>query len=266
LGNRTDGQRTQVAGLRSPPTSDITLPCISAASRSARPLPRGFSGHVAHPSRSILQRLTNRFRIDALLVAFQKEFCVNRSVGSDDERARVGNPFDTFRRFPIKDPVSIDGFAAGIRKQRVGDGVFRGEPAENGHGIVADRHHLTAGRFQFLQVGLQLDQLLLAEGSPIRRTEKDQRDGPFLDQGLERDVMVRLIFQGKRRRFFADGQSGVFGSRRFRRARCLCQKKPKKGDRDSDQFHVREDSPAGEARKVTSESEVRAALDIGRHL
>src|SRR5262249_53258423 len=27
--------------------------CISAASRIARPLPRGFTGHVAHPSRSI---------------------------------------------------------------------------------------------------------------------------------------------------------------------------------------------------------------------
>src|SRR6266496_3917925 len=27
--------------------------CISAASRSARPLPRGFTGHVAHPVRSI---------------------------------------------------------------------------------------------------------------------------------------------------------------------------------------------------------------------
>ena len=82
--------------------------------------------------------------------------------------------------------------------------MFRGEPAENGHGIVADRHHLTAGRFQFLKVGLQLDQLLLAKGSPIRRSEKDQRDRPFLEQGIERDVVVRLIFQGKRRRFFSD--------------------------------------------------------------
>jgi len=199
-----------------------------------------------------LQRLTNRFRIDALLVAFQKEFRANRSVGSDDERARVGNPFDTFRRFPIKNPVSIDGFAAAIGKQRVGNRVFRGEPAEDGRGIVTNRDDLTAGRFQFFQVGLQLDQLLLTEGSPIRRSEKDQSDGPFLEQGLERDVVVRLIFQGKRRRFFSDGQSGVFGSRRFRRARCLCQKKPKKGDRGSDQFHAREDSAAGEARKVTS--------------
>jgi len=31
--------------------------CISAASRSTRPLPRGFTGHVAHPSRSIETRL-----------------------------------------------------------------------------------------------------------------------------------------------------------------------------------------------------------------
>jgi hypothetical protein len=116
--------------------------------------------------------------------------------------------------------------------------VFRGESAENGRGIVANRHDLTAGRFQFFQVGLQLDQLLLAEWSPIRRSEKDQRDRPFLEQGIERDILVRLIFQGKRRRFFSDGQSRVFGSRRFRRARCLCQKKPKKGDRGSDQFHA----------------------------
>jgi hypothetical protein len=37
--------------------SPQSLHCISAASRSARPLPRGFSGHVAHPSRSIVSRL-----------------------------------------------------------------------------------------------------------------------------------------------------------------------------------------------------------------
>ena len=124
--------------------------------------------------------------------------------------------------------------------------MFRSEPAENGRRIVANGHDLTAGRFQFLQVGLQLDQLLLAKGSPIRRSEKDQRDRPFLEQGIERDVVVRLIFQGKRRRFFSDGHSGVFGSRRFRRARCLCQKKTKKSDRGSDQFHARENSVPGE--------------------
>jgi hypothetical protein len=126
--------------------------------------------------------------------------------------------------------------------------VFRGEPAENGRGIVANGHDLTAGRFQFLQVGLQLDQLLLAKGSPIRRSKKDQRDRPFLEQRIERDVAVRLIFQGKRRGLFSDGQSGLLGSRRFRRARCLCQKKPgdRKCDRGSDQFHARENSVPGE--------------------
>ena len=122
--------------------------------------------------------------------------------------------------------------------------MFRGESAENGRRIVANRHDLTAGCFQFFQVGLQLDQLLLAEWSPIRRSEKDQRDRPFLEQGIERDILVRLIFQGKRRRFFAHGQTGVFGSRRFRGGRCLRQKQStdRKSDRGEDQFHAREDN------------------------
>ena len=53
--------------------------CISVGSLSARPLPRGFTGHVAHPSRSIRRLCTNidprrsrgmcerrRWRFDAL--------------------------------------------------------------------------------------------------------------------------------------------------------------------------------------------------------
>lgn len=57
--------------------------------------------------------------------------------------------------------------------------MFGGESVENRRGIVANGDYLTVDRSQ---VVLQLDQLLLAKGSPIRRAEKDQGDWAIFEQ------------------------------------------------------------------------------------
>jgi hypothetical protein len=88
---------------------------------------------------------------------------------------------------------------------------------------------------------LQLDQLLLAEGSPLRRAKENQRDRTFLEERLKREVAVRLILKREQWRFFSDGWSGVFWWRGFRRTRRLCQKKSGNGESqgESDQFHAK---------------------------
>ena len=204
--------------------------------------------HRPRTSFSVLQRLTNRLGIDTLLVALQEEFCPDHPIGSDNERARVRDAFATSLCFPVKNPVGLDGFAAGVGEQRVGDRVFRGEPAENFRGIVTNGHDLTAGRFQFLQAGLQLDQLLLAKGSPLRRPKKDQRHRPFLEQRLERDVAVRLIFESKQRRFFPTAKPVCSGAAGSAALAVWARKNPEteRASGESDQFHAREDSvPSG---------------------
>ena len=52
-------------------------------------------------------------------------------------------------------------------------------------GIVTDGDNLNAGSLDLLQVALQLDQLLLAKGSPTRRAEKDQGDVAFLQKLIQ---------------------------------------------------------------------------------
>jgi hypothetical protein len=199
-----------------------------------------FAGSDVRPSFCVLQSLTDRLGIDTLLVPFQEEFCADDTIGFDDKRAGVGNALSATLCFAVKNPVRLNGLAAGIGKQRVGDRMFRGEPVENGRGIVANGHDLTAGRFQFFQAGLQLDQLLLAEGSPICRTEKDQRHRTFLEKRFERDVVVRLIFKSEQWRLFSNGQSGMFWRGGLRRIRRQCQENPGNGESrgESDQFHV----------------------------
>ena len=102
------------------------------------------------------------------MVAFQKQLGEDDPVGSDDERARVWDAGHTLRGLSITDTVGLDGLATDVGQQWVGDRAFGGEAAEDRCGVVTDGHNLTAGLFDFLELGLQLDQLRLAEGSPGR--------------------------------------------------------------------------------------------------
>jgi hypothetical protein len=62
------------------------------------------------------------------------------------------------------------------------------------YGIIADSRQAEAPRLQGFSAVLQLDQLALAEGSPIRRAVKDKHSSAGstdLFEGLERAVLVR---------------------------------------------------------------------------
>ena len=123
----------------------------------------------------VLQRLNHRFGAGAFFVAFQEKFGANHAVGSDNIGAGVGNAARASGCFFVANAVGVDRLAARVGEQRIRDRFFRRELLQDFRGIVADGYHLPAGCLNLIQIGLQLNQLPLAEGSPLGRSEKYQR-------------------------------------------------------------------------------------------
>jgi hypothetical protein len=144
------------------------------------------------------------------LVAVLEQFRPNDAVTIYQECAGV---WDTVP-LRIADPVGFDRPAAGVGQQRERDVAPAGEVGQGVSGVVADGDKFETRIRDLLQVGLQLDQLLLAERSPPRRAEKDNRHGPFLPQLVERLFDTRLVLEREGRRSGADRQTRLgFGRR-----------------------------------------------------
>ncbi len=175
----------------------------------------------------------------AFFVAFEEKFCPDDALGIDDESAGVRNAAESLWRLFVANTISINRLAAGVREKRICDGVVRGKSFECGSGIIADSRELAAGRFDFLQVCLQLDQLLFAIGSPIRRAVEDQRHRAFLKQRLEGNIAVVLVFECEGRSFLANAQAGLFGRGSFDRECDRRKKEPAGYERcgELDCFH-----------------------------
>jgi hypothetical protein len=137
------------------------------------------------------------------LVAVLEQFRPNNAVTIDQECAGV---WDTVP-LRIADPVSFDRPVAGVGQQRVRDVALAGEVGQGISGVVADGDKFDTGIGDLRQVGLQLDQLLLAERSPPRRAKKDNRHGPFLPQLVERLFGPRLVLEREGRCSGADRQT-----------------------------------------------------------
>src|SRR2546430_7391 len=180
----------------------------SSAWRSASPVISTDSGGSLP---GVLEGLDECFGRVPFLVSFEEKLRTDDALGIDNERARVRNAAPAFGRFLVANAVGVDGLAAGVGEEWIADGAVRGEAFEDGWRIVADGHKLAAGRLDFLQAGLQLDQLHLAVGSPIRRAVKDQCHRAFLEQRLEGNVAVVLVFEREGWRFLSDGQTDFSG-------------------------------------------------------
>ncbi len=118
----------------------------------------------------------------AFLVAFKENLRSDNAVFRDNERTGIWDTAHGFRGVLVANTVSIDRLAAGVGQERVSDGASCREPFEDIGGIVTDSYNLATGPIDFLKVRLQLDQLLFAVGSPIRRAIKNQRHGALLEQ------------------------------------------------------------------------------------
>ena len=124
----------------------------------------------------------------------------------------------------VADAVGVDGLAAFVGEKQVGDAVLFGIALDRIDGVVADGNERDSRGFNFFDVFLQLDQLPLAVGSPIGRSEKRQRDGSFfreVAQGVLGAVEVGECEVGG---FLAHFDSSYFLGRPFvLRERAACE-------------------------------------------
>jgi hypothetical protein len=105
----------------------------------------------------------------------------------DQHRAGVGHPV------PVFNVKLSNRFAVHVRQQRECDLLFFRKLFQYVHLVVADTNQLNSCFFEFLDVVLQLNQMLFAEGSPVRGPVKDQSHGIRFRKLTNRDFVAVLI-------------------------------------------------------------------------
>ena len=103
-----------------------------------------------------------------LAISFLKELCPDSTLPIDQVGARM-------RQAVAKmDAERADRFAAFVGQEWETDSGRLGEVPQHVDGVVTDAHDLSARGLDRSDILLQLDQLLLAERSPIGRAIEDQ--------------------------------------------------------------------------------------------
>jgi hypothetical protein len=100
-------------------------------------------------------------------------------------------------RFFIEDVVGTYDLRVRIRKQRIGDMVSVREILECPDGIIADGRNTKSLLPDGVQIPFQLNELDLAERSPVRRTEEYEHGALRAHDGFESLVAAFLVLRGK---------------------------------------------------------------------
>jgi hypothetical protein len=112
-------------------------------------------------------------------------------------------------RFFIEDVVGSYDLRVRIREQRIGDMLPIRETLEGADGIITDGRYTESLLPDRVQTLFQLDELDLAEGSPIRGTEEHEH-GPFrAHDGFESLLPALLVPGGKRGYLLAHVRPGL---------------------------------------------------------
>lgn len=129
-------------------------------------------------------------------IAIEERFTAYHTLTIDDDGSGIGNAQELALGFFVGQSVVRDGSVIGIRKQGELNFVFLGEFVENFDRVVADANDLNVCFLELVRGLMQLNQLLNAERSPIRRAEEDQGDFlPFLDELVEGSFFSVLILE-----------------------------------------------------------------------
>jgi len=156
----------------------------------------------------------------ALLVAFEEELGADNAVFVDEVRAGVGHAFETSRAHflsvhgRVADAVGVDGLAAFVGQEREVNVVLVRKALQCFDGVVADADEFDVCRFDFRFIGVQLNQLPLAVGSPIGGTVKDEGDKAVgIEEAFKGVFLAVLILEREGERLVADfdGALHVFG-------------------------------------------------------
>src|SRR5206468_5323065 len=100
-----------------------------------------------------------------------------------------------FRHGRVENPVPLDGGRARIRQQRERDAAPLRKVGQDGHRIVANGSQRETLTLQFRHTALQLHELRLAIGSPVRRSEEYEHEPLGPRQRRQRPRLSLLIEQ-----------------------------------------------------------------------
>ncbi len=116
------------------------------------------------------------------LITFVPELGADDTFPVDQEGHRVGHAGCPTFGVDIQNLVILYGGTCRISEQIKCDAALLREAVEHFDRIIADADQLKPGRLDLPITGLQLDQLLLAIGSPVSRPEEHQRHRTLLKQ------------------------------------------------------------------------------------
>jgi hypothetical protein len=136
---------------------------------------------------------------DAFLIVILKVLGYDPPVRIDDIYARIRNTVGRRTRLCrfVENVVGAYDLRVRIREQRIRDVLPVRETLENADRVIADGRYTEPLLPDRVQMLFQLDELDLAERSPIRRTEEHQH-GPFrAHDGFESLVPALLVRRGK---------------------------------------------------------------------
>lgn len=139
----------------------------------------GSLGHVQG-----FDRFDKQIVVVAFDVTLKEQLRADDALGVDQIRPGIRNPLVSRSGLAagVEDAVSVDRLASRVREQSKRDALGLGISFQSIDRIVADADDLRARGLDGLKIFLQLNQLPLAEGSPIGRAEKNQRDIAFGEQ------------------------------------------------------------------------------------
>ena len=142
----------------------------------------------------------------ALLVAFEEELGADDAVFVDEVRSRMRDASEIFgAKLPavhlrVANAEGVDEIAAFVGQKRELDAVLVREIFQDFDGVVADGCEVDVGFVELGFIGVQLNQLPLAVGSPIGgAVEHESNVTVGIEQGLQRAVFAVLIFEAKSR-------------------------------------------------------------------
>ena len=122
-----------------------------------------------------------------------EESLLDDAVGIDEEISGPRKAFLHTGSFVVEDTVFLDDFRVRIGEERIGDVMAAGEKFQNFLGIVADGGQPEPLLLKSRHRALQLNQLPLAKGSPIRGTEEEKHGPVRALQGFERLDVAEFV-------------------------------------------------------------------------
>lgn len=155
--------------------------------------------------------------IVALAKPVDEELGSDHPLGVEHQGAGVGDPYVL-----VLEAVGADRGAALVRQQGKGDRLLGGVTGQSLDRVVADGDEGEAGGSKLGEGGLQLDQLLLAKGSPVGGAKEDQGHRALAQPLVEATDLPGLILQGEEQRLLPDLEARALVGKGGRLGRWRC--------------------------------------------